>query len=187
MNGDFPMTVTADAGAAERARILHTRAVALAHKPEPAKKAGARIEFVEFTLAGERYGIESSFVREVQGLKGLAPIPCTPPFILGVVNIRGQILAVIDLRKFFDLPTRGISDLDKLIVIRSATIEFGILADAIIGMRTIEMAGVQPSLPTLSGIRADYLKGITGDRTVLLDAEKLLHDKRIIVSEEVET
>jgi purine-binding chemotaxis protein CheW len=62
---------------------------------------------------------------------------------------------------------------------------FGILADAIIGVHAIPVADIQASLPTLTGIREEYLKGVTPGRTVILDAEKLLADERIVVQEQV--
>ena len=58
-------------------------------------------------------------------------------------------------------------------------------ADAVIGVRSISLSEIQPSLPTLTGIRQEYLKGITGEREVILDAEKLLSDKNIVVHQEV--
>lgn len=64
--------------------------------------------------------------------------------------------------------------------------EFGILADAIIGARNIVVSELQTSLPTLTSIREEYLKGITKERTVILDAQKLLSDKSIVVHELVE-
>jgi purine-binding chemotaxis protein CheW len=185
MADDLPFNVDAIPSAAEKTRILHGRAVALAHKPEAPDAVEDRVEVVEFLLAQEHYAIESAFVREVQPLKGLTPLPCTPPFILGIVNVRGQILTVIDLKRFFDLPEHGITDLDKLIVVRSGPMELGILADVIAGVRLIPKRSLQPALPTLSGVRADFLKGISEDRAALLDAEKLLADKRIVVCEEV--
>jgi purine-binding chemotaxis protein CheW len=63
--------------------------------------------------------------------------------------------------------------------------EFGILADVVLGVRRIPLTDIQPSLPTLTGIREDYLKGVTGEQVVILDAEKLLSDKKITVHEEV--
>jgi purine-binding chemotaxis protein CheW len=62
----------------------------------------------------------------------------------------------------------------------------GILSDAILGVRSIPLDSIQPSLPTLTGIRAAYLKGVTSDRLVILDAGALLADRKLIVLEEVE-
>lgn len=171
-------------GREEAGRILKARAHALAQE-EAGDEAGERIEVVEFLLAYETYAVESRYVREVYPLENLTPLPCTPAFVLGIVNVRGEMLSVIDIKKFFDLPEKGLTDLNKLIVLDSGVMRFGILADAIVEVRDIALSDIQPSLPTLSGIREEYLKGVTAGRTVVLDAEKLIADKRIIVQEQV--
>jgi len=171
---------------AEQKKILKARAKVVAQEPPAREAAGERIEIVEFLLAYERYGIESSHVREICPLKELTPLPCTPAFVLGIINIRGQILSVLDIKKFFDLPEKGLTDLNKVIVLQSGNMVFGILADAILGVRSISRKEIQPSLPTLTGIREDYLTGVTQERVVILDAAKLLSDRKIIVQEEVQ-
>lgn len=170
----------------ETQRILKARAQALAREPVPEEAADARIEVVEFLLAHERYAVESRYVREVYPLESLTPLPCTPAFVLGIINLRGEILSVIDIKKFFELPEQGLTDLNKVIVLRSGNMLFGILADTISGVRRIPVAGIQPSLPTLTDIREAYLRGVMPDRTVILDAEKLLSDANIIVQEQVD-
>lgn len=165
-------------------RVLKARAQALAREPDTAQ-AAETLECVEFLLAHETYAVESRFVREVCPLEDLTPLPCTPAFVLGIVNLRGEILSVIDLKKFFDLPKRGLTDLNKVIVLQSDNMLFGILADSILGVRRVPLSTIQPSLPTLTGIREKYLKGVTAERTVLIDAEKLLAGEKIIVQEQV--
>jgi len=171
--------------AEETKRVLEQRARALAREPVRAESDDEWIEVVEFTLAHERYAVASEHVREVYPLEELTPLPCTPPFVLGIVNLRGEILSVIDIKKFFDLPEKGLTDLNKVIVLESANMVFGIVADVIGGVRRISRAGIQPSLPTLTGIREDYLQGVTAERVVILDAEKLLNDEKLIVNEQV--
>lgn len=168
----------------QRRKVLKERARRLAREPA-AQESGERLEIVEFLLGREHYGIETSFVREVHPLRDVTPLPCTPPFVLGIMNLRGEILSVIDIGKLFDLEQQGLSDLNQVIVLRCPTMEFGILADAVVGVRTIAARGVQPSFATLTGIRADYLMGVTGEHLVLLDAGKMLNDRRIVVHEEV--
>jgi purine-binding chemotaxis protein CheW len=170
-------------GLDETRRILRERALALIAEPGRTKTLDQSIEVVEFLLAHESYAVESSYVREVCPLVNLTPLPCTPVFVLGIVNLRGEILSVIDVRKFFDLPETGLPDLNKIIVLESGSIVFGILADVILGVRHIPIAEIQPSLPTLTGIREKYLRGITLGRTVVLDAGKLLADEEIVVQE----
>jgi len=171
----------------EQKKILKARAKALAQEPKGKEVAQENIEVVEFLLAYEKYGIETSYVREVYPLKELTPLPCTPPFVLGIINVRGQILSVIDIKKFFDLPEKGLTNLNKAIILHNDNMELGILADVILGVRSIPHDEIQPSLPTLTGIREEYLKGVARGRLVVLDAEKLLSDKKIVVHEEVET
>lgn len=170
--------------AEEVQRILKVRMLALAREPV-AETTDECIEIVEFVLAHERYAVESHHVREVCPLENLTPLPCTPEFVLGIVNVRGEILSVIDLKKFFELPEKGLTDLDKVIALQSDDMLFGILADAIVGVRRIPLAALQPSLPTLTGIREHYLQGVTAEGLVVLDAGKLLTDESIVVQEQV--
>lgn len=170
--------------AEETKRVLEERARSLAREPVRAESDDEWIEVVEFTLAHERYAVASEYVREVYPLEELTPLPCTPPFVLGIVNLRGEILSVIDIKKFFDLPEKGLTDLNKVIVLESADMVFGIVADVIGSVRRISRTDIQPSLPTLTGIREDYLQGVTAERVVVLDAEKLLNDEKLIVNEQ---
>lgn len=169
---------------AETRRILQARADALAREAASAAD-GARIEAVEFMLAHERYAVESRHVRDVYPLEQLTPLPCTPAYVLGIVNLRGEILSVLDIKKFFDLPEKGLTDLNKVIVLEADGMRFGILADAILGVHALFPGDIQPTLPTLTGIREKYLKGVTADRTVILDADALLADQGIVVQEQV--
>lgn len=164
--------------------ILKIRAQALAQAPEQVTETEC-IEIVSFLLAYETYGIETAYVREVYPLKDLTPLPCTPPFVAGIVNVRGQVLSVIDIKKFFDLPEKGLTDLNKVIILFDGVMEFGILADAVLDMRSIPQQQIQPSLPTLTGIREQYLLGITVERLIILDAYSLLTNRSLVVHEEV--
>jgi purine-binding chemotaxis protein CheW len=170
----------------EAARILHERARSLARtRLEPV--AGTRLEVLEFRLAAERYAVESRHVRGVYPLRDLTPLPCTPRFVLGIVNVRGRIVPVLDLKKFFDLPERGLTDLHRVVLVQGGELELGLLADVIVGIRQIAPESLQPSLPTLSGIRAEYLKGIAEEQLVVLALERLLTDPKIIVHEQVDS
>ncbi len=174
-------------GPGDKERILKVRAEALAQEPAP--PAGSEgidsFEIVEFLLAKEYYGIESRYIREVYPVKDYTPLPGTPSFVLGLINVRGQIVSVIDIKKFFDMPGKGISDLNKVIIIHNDTMEFGILADEILGVRNVVPGEIQPPPPTLTGIREEYLRGITREQVVILDAKRLLEDENIVVFEEI--
>ena len=174
------------APSAEETRlILQTRALTLAQEASLGEDVEDVIEVLEFTLAYERYAVETQYVNQVAMLEQLIPLPCTPAFVRGIVNLRGAILPVLDLKNFFELPVKGLTDLNKIIVLQSEKILFGILADEIVGVRNILLRDVQSSLPTLTGVRKDYLRGVTPERITLLDAEKLLISENIIVQEQV--
>jgi len=140
---------------------------------------------LEFRLAQERYAVESRYVQEVHPLKELTPLPCTPPFVVGIVNVRGRIVPVLDLKRFLDLPEKGLTDLHRVILVRGQDFEVGLLADVVVGVRSIPIDSLQPSLPTLTGVRNEYLKGVTAERLVLVDLQRVLSDPRIIVHDEV--
>lgn len=166
--------------------ILRDRARALARPRQSTAAPAESLELLEFRLAQESYALETRHVSEVVPLKDLTPVPCTPPFIRGIVNIRGRITPVLDIKKFFDLPQEGLSDLHRVIIVRSNELEFGLLADAISGVQLLALDELQASLPTLTGIRSEYLKGVTAGRVVVLDLDRIFADPKIIVHEEVE-
>lgn len=164
--------------------ILRERARALARVPEQAGTARESLDVLEFRLGSETCAIETAFVREVYPLKDFTPLPGTPAFVLGIVNIRGQILSVVDLRKLLNQPDRGLGELNKVIIIRNDRMEFGILADAILGTHSISRTAIQPPLPTVTGTGAEYLRGVTAERVIILDAERILGDEQIIAYHE---
>jgi purine-binding chemotaxis protein CheW len=168
----------------ETGEILRVRALALAQE-QSHQAAGEAVEVLEFMLACERYAFEVHYVREVALLEGLTPLPCTPAFVLGIVSLHGAILPIINLKSFFELPEKGLTDLNRIIVLQSEKALFGILADEIVSVRHILLADVHSSFPTLTGDRKNYLKGVTPERVALLDAGKLLASENIIVQEQV--
>ena len=95
-------------------------------------------------------------------------------------------MSVIQPEKFFDLPEKGLTDLNKVIILRDGKTEFGILADAMQSVGHVFKDELQPSLPTLTGVRAEYLKGVTAGRLVVLDAAKLMSDPKINICQTTE-
>ncbi len=166
-------------------KILLERARHLARKANTEEIDIATIEVVEFRLAQERYAVETRHVVEVHPLKELTLVPCTPPFVVGIVNVRGHIVTVLDLKSFLNLPTQGLTDLHSVILVRLDDFEVGLLADVIAGVRLIPIDKLQPSLPTLSAATNDCLRGVTPDAVTILDLERMLADPRLIVHEEV--
>jgi purine-binding chemotaxis protein CheW len=143
------------------------------------------IELLVFQLAWESYAVETGFVREVYPLKDLTPVPCTPAFVLGIVNLRGELCPVIDLKRLFGLPEAGITNATSAVILHDSAMEFGLLADVILGVQMLDTAELQPPPTIFSGINATFLRGVTKDRLAVLDASNILAHPALIVNEQV--
>ncbi len=165
---------------AEIQQILQERAKVLADESDSAEASDA-LEILAFQLGHERYGVETCYVREVHPLDNLTTLPGIPDFVTGVVNIRGEIVSVIDIKRFFKLPERGITHLNKIIVLEYHSMMFGILADEIDGVRQLPLSEVDASRSSPAGIDGGYVQGITTSGLALLDGRALLTDEEIVV------
>lgn len=165
--------------------VLKARAEMLA-KPMAAVEVSEEImEILVFQLANEQYAIETQYLNEVYPLKDYTPLPCTPAFIYGITNVRRKILAIIDLRVIFSLP-HSEDDGKKIVILSEEDVELALLIDTFSGIRKVPINTVQTSLPTLTGVRQEFLKGILLDGTVVLDGKKILTSKLLIVDQAVE-
>lgn len=162
------------------ADLLRRRARALARPAGTPRDANA-LELLQFRLAGEHYGIESRWVAEVVPLRELAVLPGAPPFMRGIVPVRGRILPVFDLKRLFQLPEEGISDLHCVLVVRSGDLEFGLLADAVTGVAGLEIAALQPVPATFTDERASCVRGVAAGPLIVLDADRLCALPQLIV------
>lgn len=169
----------------KKAELLKERARLLAQTTGPQQEEGDFLEVTVFMLADERYAVELSHIRDVYALKEITPIPCTPSFVAGIVNVRGQILPVVDLKRFFSLPQQNRADLKHILIIHSGQNELGLMADAVVGIQSVPVATIQTSFFNPTNGRGMYVKGITFDPLIILDAAKILSDRRIVVDEEV--
>lgn len=167
-----------------RRRTLRERARRLAAAPEP-QAEGERLELLVFDLARETYAVETAFVREAFTLKDLTPVPCTPHFVLGIINVRSEFCPVIDLKRLFGLPERGLTNATCAVILRRGAIEFGIVADVVIGVRTVPVDAIAAPPATLAGVQAEFLRGVTGDGLIVVDAARVLGHPSMIVREQV--
>ena len=164
--------------------VLAERARALVKSTEA--QTGETMQVVAFSLANETYGIATEFVKEVQPLRNVTPVPCTPDFVVGVVNVRGSIYSVMDIRNFFGAPKKEITDLTKVILVDAAGLEVGIVADDVSGATSIAVSEIKPPLAAQSAAKDEFIQGVTPKMLIILNLEALLRDSRIIVHQEVE-
>jgi len=161
--------------------ILRARAEQLARPPEATAQGTHILEILEFTLGKERFAFASSCVREVFPLTEITPLPGLPAHVLGVVNVRGRILSVMDIRRLLEFGNVGLTNLNKAIILHHGDMELAVLADEVTGVYAIDVDEGQHTLPTLSLSQEAFLYGVTKDRVVVLDAEKLLASKDLLV------
>jgi purine-binding chemotaxis protein CheW len=167
----------------ERVReILEERAAALARVPAEAAADAEGIEAVVFNLVGERYAIETAFVCEVAPLTSLARLPGAPDFFAGVVSLRGQILAVIDLRRLYGLPVLEEAPLTRLVVLGEGQPEFGVLAETVSEVVRLPRGRLlEPAAP--AGLTPEHIRGVTEQALIVLDGAALLRDGRLFIDQ----
>jgi purine-binding chemotaxis protein CheW len=169
---------------AEVSRILRERAAALARPREEAASPAETSEVVVFSLSGERYAVEANRVLEVLPLRDLTPVPWTPPFVLGVVNHRGQILPVLNLRRLLDLAGDGAPEDGQVVAVEVEGMTFGILADAVAGSSRVAAHDLAPPPAAFEGDRRSFTRGVTRELVALLDLDALAREPRITINEE---
>ncbi|WP_198145882.1 chemotaxis protein CheW [Desulfonatronovibrio magnus] len=169
----------------EKQKILRKRAKALARLSMEDALEEHLLEVVQFRLARENYALESAYIREVVNFSGLTPVPCTPSFIAGIINLRGQIVSVVDLKVLFDLPLSAPPDSAKVIILNHNEMEMGLLVDKLKGATAFAIDLIQPSPSSLTDKTQAYLKGVFGRDVAVLDAKAVLSDESLIVDEDV--
>lgn len=162
-------------------RILEERAARLAAPAPPERIPGLSLDLVVFALGAERYAIETGFVMGLAKVQGLTPVPGAPDHLFGIANLRGEILAVFELRRFFGLPVQGLTDLSRLVVLGRDRSEFALLADEVLDVVAIDADAVGPPPESLAGIGRRYLHGVTADALIVLHGAVLLSDDRFYI------
>jgi purine-binding chemotaxis protein CheW len=161
-------------------QILAQRAAVLAKELSPEVQDNT-ITILHFQLAYEQYAIETKFLREALFIKEIAILPLTPKFVVGVVNVHGEIVSALDIRKFFNLPGEPINDLNRLLVLNDRDMTFGILVDRIRGIRTVNQSTIMKANMSLTGIKSEYIIGVTEENIVILNGAAILNDPDIII------
>lgn len=162
----------------EEQKILKDRAKALS-VPENTRSANLNSgrEMLEFILSGERYAIGSSWVREALTLSEVTPIPGTPPLLSGLINVRGTIIPVVNLKILFNLKQEGIIASPKAITLQDKDYVVAFLVDAIYPAIHIPDSEIEPIPSNIDRAGSEHLLGITAGAIIIIDGNSLL--KRI--------
>ncbi len=144
---------------------------------------GKFVQLVSFMLDDVEYGIDILSVHEILRFPEMTRLPNTPPFIKGVINLRGNVIPVVDMRIRFGFPEGGITDLTRIIVVETGGKQVGILVDNVYQVVRLPVASIDPPSELITGISEDFISGIGRLRDRLI---VLLNMTQIIFLEESE-
>lgn len=147
---------------------------------QQASMVGSEVQFVVFKLGNEEYGIPITQVKEINRLTTATKVPKSPSFVEGIINLRGQIVPIIDMKKRFELPLTEYTGDARIIVIQVEQNTFGIEVDSVSEVLRINSSNVEPAPQIVCGIDSMYITGVAKvlDRLlILLDLDKLLSDE----------
>lgn len=154
-----------------------------------AQKEVNRYQYVVFQIANEEFGVEILRTKEIHRYTKITRIPNAPRFVKGVINIRGEIIPVVDLRDRFDLEAAEINDSTRIIEVMVRDFRVGLLVDDVNEVLWLDDNAIEPAPSVTGGIEKEYLNGVgkIDDRLiVLLYLEKILNLEAIISEEEVQ-
>ena len=167
----------------QRDAVFARRAEELAESACDERQDDETLESLVFALGREQYALPANQVHEVRPLGSLTTLPGTPAFLAGLINVRGRIVPVVDLRALLGLNSDSPSTSVVLVAHRSGHI--GLLAAGRPTVRPLRVADLTDPPPgPLSGIDSTCIRGITPGLVIVLDAEPLLADPRLVIHHE---
>jgi purine-binding chemotaxis protein CheW len=139
------------------------------------------IRWVTFRLENEKYGINVMQVQEVLRVTEIAPVPGAPDYVLGIINLRGNVVTVIDTRKRFGLQTKDMDDSTRIVIIESENQVVGILVDSVAEVVDIRTSEIEQAPNVGTEESAKFIQGVSsidGELLILVDLNKLLTDEQ---------
>ncbi len=143
------------------------------------------VDVIRFKISNEVYAVRDKYVREVYPYLQPTKVPCAPPFILGILNVRGAFVSVVDLGLILGLEKSELKKEGFILLLSNETMEFGVMVDEIEGEMKIPKKSVQAIPEGLNVLTKDLIEGVTVDGLIMLDGKRLLEDSKIVVREEV--
>lgn len=139
-------------------------------------------KYLTFTIDGEVFGIEIRYVTEIIGMQAITVVPEVPTFVKGIINLRGKIIPVIDVRLKFGKEAIEYTDRTSIIVIDINETAVGLIVDYVEEVLNIDDEHIAPPPQSKSGFENKYIKGIgkaNGSVQLLLDSERLLRNEEM--------
>ena len=136
--------------------------------------------WVTFRLADEIYGINVMQVQEVLRMTDVAPVPGAPHYVMGIINLRGNVVTVLDTRKLLDRATSDITDSSRIMIIESGKVTVGLLVDSVAEVVNIASSDIDPPPSVGNDEGSRYIQGIYSTEQqilILLDLNKLINEE----------
>jgi purine-binding chemotaxis protein CheW len=147
--------------------------------------AASRAEFISFAIGAGQYGVDIMAVREIKGWSNVTHLPKQPDYVRGVLNLRGVMLPVVDLRCRFGEGLTETTPLHIVIIVQIDGDQVGLIGDRVLDIVSVDASQIQPVPRTAQGATADFLAGlVTHDNTMiaLIDLPNLLADTKDIAA-----
>jgi purine-binding chemotaxis protein CheW len=138
------------------------------------------LQWVTFRLENESYGINVMQVQEVLRYTEIAPVPGAPPYVLGIINLRGNVVTVIDTRSRFALPHAETTDQTRIVIIEAENQVVGILVDAVAEVVYLRQSEIETTPNVGNDESAKFIQGVchkNDELLILVDLEKLMSDE----------
>ncbi|MFA3789666.1 chemotaxis protein CheW [Aliiglaciecola sp. SL4] len=138
------------------------------------------LQWVTYRLGDETYGINVMQVQEVLRHTEIAPVPGAPDYVLGIINLRGNVVTVIDTRTRFGLPPHEITDSTRIVIIESEEQVVGILVDSVAEVVYLRSSEIDSAPNVGTEESAKFIQGVSnrdGELLILVDLNKLLSDE----------
>ncbi len=148
----------------------------------------SEVQMVVFKLEKEEFAVDIQQVREVLKMSQVTPLPQSAHYIEGVINLRGEVIPVVDLRKRFELPLGERDGQTRIIIVEIQESNVGLIVDSVTEVLRFSSSAIQPPPARVAGTRTDLIEGVgkVADRLlIVLNLEKILTTEEVISLEEV--
>lgn len=140
------------------------------------------IKVIVFRLKSEEYGVEVNQVKSIERMEHITRVPNTPPFVKGVINLRGVVIPIIDLRNRFGIELEEYNDSTRIIIVNVEDMEVGLIVDAANDVIDIPVSSIEPPPKVVGGVESKYLRGVAKLEKrllILLNLDKVLNPDEI--------
>lgn len=147
------------------------------------------VQMIHFVMGGDDYAVDIRNVREVINMCEITELPKTPEYVEGIINLRGEVIPIIDLRKKFGLLREQYTALTNIIVVEVAAKAIGVVVDSVSHVIRVEETAITAAPPMIGGLSGKYVSGVArlAERLiVVLDMEKVLTAREIIELEKLD-